>query len=325
MLSNMQVFNEYVMPAVAQMYPQQIEKFNAASAGAIQLQAANFDGDFAERSFYAALHQAQRRVDRYAANSDASGTNLSQLKDADVKVAGGFGPIVFEPSQMSWLNKPTQEAITTITVQLIEALMADQLNTAILALSGAIGNNASAVLDVAGTSRVGQSSINSGLAKFGDSSRNIVALIMTGIQYHNLVGDAIANQNNLFEIGGIAVRDGSTFGQGRSVIVTDAPALRDENAGSPIQKVLGLASGAAVIKDGGDIITNIDTTNGKQRIETSMQADYTFGLGLLGYSWDTANGGKSPSDAAIGTGANWDKTANSDKFTAGVLIQGNEA
>ncbi|NON33459.1 major capsid protein, partial [Klebsiella pneumoniae] len=88
------------------------------------------------------------------------------------------------------------------------------------------------------------------------------------------------------------------------------------------QKVLSLADGAAVVMDGSDLITNIETSNGKERIETTMQADYTFGLGLKGYTWDTANGGKSPTNAELSTGTNWDLVANSIKASAGVLTIG---
>ena len=45
-------------------------------------------------------------------------------------------------------------------------------------------------------------------------------------------------------------------------------------------KVLSLVDGAAVVYDGSDMISNIETANGKQRIETTMQVDYTFGLSL---------------------------------------------
>ena len=34
------------------------------------------------------------------------------------------------------------------------------------------------------------------------------------------------------------------------------------------------------------------------------------------------NGGKSPTDAKLATGTNWDKVASSDKNTAGVLLVG---
>lgn len=52
-----------------------------------------------------------------------------------------------------------------------------------------------------------------------------------------------------------------------------------------------------MIENASDIITNVETTNGKERIETSFQVDYTFSVGLKGYSWDESNGGKSPTDA----------------------------
>jgi len=85
---------------------------------------------------------------------------------------------------------------------------------------------------------------------------------------------------------------------------------------------LALADGAAVVYDGGDVISNIETSNGQTRIETTMQVDYTFGVALKGYTWDTVNGGKSPTDAELATGSNWDKVATSIKHTAGVLAVG---
>lgn len=320
-LAQMKVFNEYLMPVLMERFPQAIEKFNAASNNTLQLQAANFDGDYLQESFYKSLHSAQRRVDRYAAQAAATTTDITQDQMNTVKVAGGFGPIRYEPSQMTWLNKPTQEGITVAADQFAEALMADQLNTLIASLVAAIGNNTAMVNDVSLSGKVTQSAINDGLALFGDRSSAIGALVMTGTQYHSLVGEAIANSNNLFEIGGVAVREGTAFGQGRPIIITDAPALRTAD---PFQNVLGLVTGGGIVKDGGDIITNIETKNGQTRIETTMQSDYSFGVGLKGYSWDTTNGGPSPSDVALGTGTNWDKVVTSDKDTAGIMIIGQE-
>jgi hypothetical protein len=316
----MVVFNQYVMPAISELFPQMINKFNAASNNTIMLTGEGFDGSFMEESFFNAVHSSQRRVDRFAAQAAVSATDLTQTQYNSVKVAGGFGPIRFEPSQLTWLRKPTQEGVAKAAEQLAEAMLADQLNTAIAALVAAIGNNAAVVNDVSASAKVTQSAINDGLAKFSDASQSISALIMTGTQYHALVGEAIANSNSLFEIGGVAVREGVAFGQGRPIIVTDAPALRTD----PFQNVLGLVGGAAMVKDGSDMVTNIETTNGQTRIETTFQADYSFGLAVKGYSWDETNGGASPSDAALGTGTNWDKVATSDKHTAGVMIIGQE-
>jgi hypothetical protein len=316
-LSQMQVFNKYMMPAIIETLGQQIQKFNAASGGAIMLSTGGWEGDFLQESFYAAIHSARRRVDRYAANGTATPTDLTQLKHSSVKVAGGFGPIRFEPGQMTWLNKPTAEGIEVASRNFAEALLQDQLNTAVAALVASISNQAAATNDVSATLGLTYSALNDAHAKFGDSSSLIVANVMTGQVYHKLIGQNLANAQQLFQYGAVTVVDIL----GKTVVVTDAPALYA--TGTPnLQKVLGLVSGAATVTDAGDVITNIDTVNGKERIETTMQVDYTFGLGLKGYTWDEANGGKSPTDAELATGTNWDKVATDIKHTAGVIAIG---
>lgn len=314
-LDMMKVFNSYVQPALIETLGQMIEKFNANSRGAIRLTTAGFDGDFYQESFFAALHSAQRRVDRYAANGAATPTDLRQLQVNGVKVAGGFGPIVFEPSQLTWLQKPTAEGIEVISRNMAEALLADQLNTSIAALVAAIGNQAALVNDVSATpAPISQRVLNGAHAKFGDASGRIVANVMSGAALHTLIDNALANAEQLFVSGNVQIVDIL----GKAFVITDSAAL---SAGGK-DRVLGLVDGAVSVWDGGDLITNIETTNGKNRIETTMQSDYAFGLSLKGYSWDTANGGKSPTDAELATGTNWDVVMTSLKDTAGVMAIG---
>lgn len=313
-LSQMQVFNEYIMPATIETLSQKVEKFNQASNGAIRLTTKGFDGDFLQESFFAGIHSAQRRVDRYAAQAAATATDLTQLKMSGVKVAGGFGPIRFEPGQLTWLQKPTAEGIEVASRNFAEALMSDQLNTVIAALVAAIGNQATATNDVSGSAGLSYAAMNTAHAKFGDHSGNLVASVMRGFEYHKLVGANLANTPTLFQAQNVLVIDIL----GKPVIVTDAPALY--LAGSPNKgRVLSLSEGAGTVYDTADIISNIETSNGQTRIETTMQVDYTFGVSLKGYTWDETNGGKSPTDAELATGTNWDKVATSIKHTAGVV------
>ncbi|MEW4469013.1 major capsid protein [Parasphingorhabdus sp. JC815] len=317
-LSNMQVFDQYIMPATIVSLDQQIQVFNGASGGAITLSTEGMTGDFMRESFFASLAAARRRVDRYAANGAASATHLAELKGSKVKVAGGFGPVTYEPSQLTWLQRPTQEGVAAASKAFAELLVQDQLNSAIAAAVAAIENNSAVVNDVsAGTSGAGAmtyGAINGAHAKFGDASGRIAANVMTGTVAHKLIGDNLANGTRLFTAGNVNVIDIL----GKPVIVTDAPALYE--SGTPnLSKVLGLVQGAVEVEGAGDIISNIETVNGKLRIETSMQVDYSFTLGVKGYSWDETNGGKSPTDAEIATGSNWDKIAQFDKLTAGVL------
>lgn len=316
-LSQMQVFNQYIMPATIETLAQMVEKFNGASGGAIRLTTAGFDGDFLQESFFAAIHSAQRRVDRYAANNAASATDLSELKHSSVKIAGGFGPIRYEPSQMTWLQRPTAQGIEVASRNFAEAMLADQLNTAIAALVAAISNQATATNDVSATAGVTYIAMNDAHAKFGDHSGNLIAQVMNGSMFHKLIGQNLANAQQLFQAQNVRVVDIL----GRLVVVTDAPALYATGTPNKI-KVLSLAENAAIVHDGGDVISNVETSNGKERIETTLQVDYTFGLGIKGYTWDEANGGKSPTDAELATGSNWDKVATSIKHTAGVITIG---
>ncbi|EXA86737.1 major capsid protein [Acinetobacter baumannii] len=313
-LSQMQVFNEYIMPATIETLAQMVQKFNAASGGAIRLTTDGFTGDFLQESFFASLDGAQRRVDRYAANGTAPITDLSEIKHSSVKVAGGIGPVRYEPSQMTWLQRPTAQGIEVASRTFASLMLKDQLNTAIAALVAAISNQPDATNDVSATAGLTYSAMNGAHAKFGDHSGNIITDVMNGTAYHKLIEKNLSNAQQLFQSGNVRVIDIL----GKLVVVTDAPALY--TAGTPNQlKVLSLTDAAAIVSDGGDVVSNIETTNGKDRIETTLQVDYSFGVGLKGYTWDEANGGKSPSDAELATGTNWDKTATSIKHTAGVI------
>ena len=316
--SDMVVFNQYFMPAIYETLAQDIEKFNAASGGAIRLTAAGNVGDYLQESFYDALHGAQRRVDRYAANGAASSTALSQTQKTMVKVAGGFGPILFEPGQMTWLQKPTAEAIDVISRQFSEAMMQDMLNTTIAAGVAAIENNANTTNDVSGGASVDYRAINDAHALFGDRSGNIVCDVMRGSMFHKLIDLNLTNTERLFESDGVTV----VGILNKLIVVTDAPALLDTTPTPDQDKVLSLVQGGLEVRDPGNPIVNIETTNGKERIETTMQADYDFTIGVKGYTWDETNGGKSPTDAEIATGTNWDKVVSSDKMTAGVITIG---
>lgn len=319
-LSQMEVFNQFIMPATIETLGQNVAAFNEASNGAIRLTTEGFTGDFLQESFFSSIHSAQRRVDRNAAQATVTPVDLTQLKHSSVKVAGGFGPIRFEPSQLTWLNKPTSEGIEVASRNFAEAMMKDQINTAIASLVAAIGNQATATNDVSATAGITQSVLNGAHAKFGDASMNLAANVMSGDMYHKLIAQNLVNTATLFTAGNVRVVDIL----GKVVIVIDAPSLYE--AGTPnLQKVLGLVEGAAIVFDGSEVTSNIQTVNGQTRIETTMQVDYDFGIGLKGYAWDEANGGKSPSDAAIGTGTNWDKVATDIKHTAGVIAIGDAA
>lgn len=310
-LEQMKVFNEYYMPAAMETLAQRVDLFNDASGGAILLTTEGFTGDFLQRSFWKGL-SAPARVNRYAANSDVTAIDLAQEQENRVKIAGRVGPLRYEPSQMTWLQKPTGEAIEVVSSHLADLFMSDQLNTGLLAAVAAFSKTNKTYLDVSATETVNYTAFNATHALFGDRSLNLIATVMDGAAYHELIAQNLKSEyTQLFAAGNVRVVDIL----GKRVIVTDSPALRD--AAEEKVNVLHLANAGIIVSDGGDAISNIDTSNGKERIETTLQIDYTFGLGMRGWSWNAAM--KSPTDAQLGNKANWTQAATDVKHTAGVM------
>ena len=316
-LTNMQVYNDEIVGNTIELLGQKIDLFNAASGGSILLNSATFRGDFSKESFFNQIASAQRRVDRYAANDVQAATALAQGEMVGVKVAGGFGPVLFEPAQMTYLQEDPGSAITAIATGFADALLADQLNTAVGCAVAAVENVAALVNDVSGSAGVTQGGLNNSHRKFGDMSSILSADVMTGDVYHRLVAEAITNGNRLFLSTNVQVVDIL----GKIVVVSDIPALF--TAGAPNKdKVLSVTAGGIIVDNSSDIVSNMETSNGKKRIETTWQSDYTFGVKLKGYAWDVANGGASPTDAELFLGSNWDKAVTENKHTLGTLLIG---
>ena len=316
-IANMQVYNDEIVGNTIELLGQKIDMFNAASGGSVLLNAATFRGDFSKESFFNQIASAQRRVDRYAANTTQASTALTQGEMVGVKVAGGFGPVIFEPAQVTYLQQNPGAAITAIASGFADALLADQLNTAVGCAVAAVEGQAALVNDVSGSAGVTQGGLNNSHRKFGDMSSILSADIMTGDVYHRLVAEAITNGNRLFLSTNVQVVDIL----GKLVVISDIPALYE--AGTPNKdKVLSVTSGGIIVDNSSDIVSNMETSNGNKRIETTWQADYTFGVKLKGYAWDVANGGASPTDAELFTGTNWDKAVAENKHTLGTLLVG---
>jgi hypothetical protein len=200
-------------------------------------------------------------------------------------------------------------------------MLRDMLNAGIASAIAAMENLGATVTNDIGTGRdLTYNDINNSHALFGDSSQLLVCDVMDGVMYHKLIGQNLTNGAELFQAGTVTVVEIL----GKRIVVTDAPALRETPATSSNDiKILSLAQSGIVVHDAGDLITNVETSNGSQRIKTTMQADYTFGLGLKGYAWSKSVA--SPTDAELGTGSNWTKIATSVKHTAGVLTLGQAA
>jgi hypothetical protein len=159
-------------------------------------------------------------------------------------------------------------------------------------------------------------SLNKGAAKFGDRQSAITAWVMHSKSMNDLYGQSLANSNQLFEFGTVRIiQDGF----GRPLIMTDSDALFFDNAGTDNYHQIGLVSGGIMLEEQGDLrnymVTDLSQVNAKEL----LKSEGSFGLGIKGYTWNTAV--VKPDDSALALTTNWSRVTDLGvKDTAGVVV-----
>jgi len=317
------VFNKQVYIATTELVAQQVQLFNAASAGAITLASISDNmGDFAMEASFKQIAGLVRRRDVYNGSNDVASVRLTHLQNNTVKVPSGTPPVDFEQAQYNWILQNPALAASMIGQQLAVATLQDMLNTAISAAVAAISAETSVNYAASGTLAFGD--LVRGAGKFGDRQGALAAWVMHSKSMTDLWANAVTNNEKLFVYGTVSVlRD--PFG--RLFVMTDSDSLVATTTTSdepPVTttkyKVLGLVPGAIMVEQNPDFDSYMQRSTGKENIQNSYQAEWSYNLGLYGYSWDITAGGKAPTNASIATSANWERTSTDIKDTAGVLI-----
>lgn len=323
-LSDLAVYSEYAYSAFSETLRQQVDLFNAATGGAIMLQSAAHQGDFSDVAFFAKVTGGLvRRRNAYGSGTVAEKV-LKHLVDTSVKVAAGTPPVRLDPGQFRWIQQNPEVAGAAMGQQLAVDTMADMLNVGLGSVYSALSQVSGVVYDATANTDAADklptwNNLNNGQAKFGDQSSQIAAWIMHSTPMHKLYGSNLTNGERLFTYGTVnVVRD--PFG--KLLVMTDSPNLFA--AGTPnVYHILGLVPGGVLIGQNNDFDANEETKNGDENIIRTYQAEWSYNIGVKGFAWDKANGGKSPTDAALFTSTNWDKYATSHKDLAGVVVKTN--
>ena len=311
---DMVVFNTQTQVVATETVAQYLNTFNQASGGTLLLGSQSNLGDYVEEASYKAIASLVSRRDAYGTGTLTTKA-LQQLKDVAVKVDQSIGPVEWTVEQFARLLKNEEEAGLIIGEQAAEAMIQDYLNTISGCLVGAIGNQAALVNDYSATGTAKLVELNNAAGKFGDRQMSLQAWLMHSKVFTDLTNEAITNTSQLYNVGNIRVMQD---GLGRRYVVTDAPALTV--AGSPDKfNTVGLVAGGAMVETQ-PLLTMTQPKADQENMGTIWKGESSFTVGLKGYTWDTTNGGKSPTDAELATGSNWDLIASSTKDTAGVML-----
>ena len=311
------VFNNQVYLVLTETITQKVDLFNSASGGAITLVSTSENtGDFAMKASFKSIAGLVRRRDVYNGSNPVAEARLTHLQNNSVKVASGTPKVVWEAAQYAWVQQNPERAAIVIGEQLAAGMLADMLNVAVSGAAAAISsvpelNHAAAAAPTFGD-------LVTGAGKFGDRMGALAAWVLHSKSMTDLYGAAVANGERLFTYESVNVIQ-DPFG--RRFVMTDSDALVDAtDPDNTKYRLLGLVPGAVMVEQNSDFRANVVSTNGTENIQDSYQAEWSYNLGLYGYSWDITNGGKAPTNAAIATVASWERTSTSVKDTAGVMI-----
>lgn len=318
-LSDLAVYSEYVYQTLTETVAQEVNKFNTASGGTIILSSAANQGDFSDEVRWKKISGLVKRRNAYGSGAVTEKV-LQSLVDTMVKVASGTPPVRIDPFMFAWIQRSPEEAGIVLGTQLAEDMLADMLNTGILAAYAAMVQTSAILYDATSDTpdTLTAAAMVKAAAKLGDRSQDIRAWITHSLPYHNFTSTNVANAANLFTYGTVAV---NADAQGRPFIITDTPSLINTAPTPDTYHLLGLTSNAITVEENGDFYANEQTINGDENIKKTYQAEWSYNVGIKGYAWDKTNGGKSPTDAALGTSTNWDKYATSDKDGPGVILR----
>ena len=314
--SNMQIYQNQFWGGFVETIKQVSDAFNAASQGAITLVRRMAKGDFEQESM---VQRVSGLITRRDVTSTSAATSLGFTQDEfkRVKLNRKIGPI--DNTLDSWKKvAPSEDAISShmraYGIQSAKAMQGDMVDSGLIAVEAALDGVAAVEFDrTAGTMRT--EDMIDGLSKMGDQAGEIVIWAMHSKPYFDLLKDQVADA--VYRAGGVLVIQGVPATLNRPVLVIDSPALIE--AGSPNNYVtLGLKAGAVDLVESEDREMEVETVTGLENLVIRIQGEYAYNVGVMGFKWTTT---VNPTDAQLGTAANWTQVAASHKGLAGVAIK----
>ncbi len=296
-----------------------LDAFNSASRNAIRLVTRNLAGEFERQAFF---DQVSGLISRRDLGSVAAADDLPLTQDEEigVKINRKIGPVGQTLNSFRKIGMTDQERSFVLGQLVGENKRQDLLDTGLMGLQAALAKQASTQYDATGqaTATMTHAHLVNGLAKLGDAAGRIVCWLMHSKVYFDLVSQALAD--NLYTEAGMVVYGGQPGTLGRPVIVTDSPALVNDNDPDPdTYNTLGLTADSLVVTESEEEELVVETVTGMEQLIVRWQGEYAFNLRVKGFKFDTAQGGN-PDDATIADSASWAMAVSDPRNAAGIQI-----
>jgi len=313
------VFQEYAYSTMVETADQKINLFNEATNFAVTLKGGNNQGDETHMAFFKDMEGLVKSRNPY----ESVPANTLEMQHGDhvsIKAGRRTEPVNISQGMFDWIALDPKVAGVVYGEQLAEKKLQDCLNTALLSGVAAIqsvGDKLTYNYSDTGEGKLDRHAMARGAAIFEDRWEAIAAWIVHGASVHDVFFAALQNNERLFQFGNVSVLDD---GFGRPIIATNSPSLTTGTGAGQRYLAMGLVSGGVNIEENDDFDLNVEKSNGQTNIQRSIQSEWSIQISVKGFAWNTATGGKAPTDTALATPESWAKAVTSYRDTAGVLV-----
>lgn len=316
--SDFVLYDDLVHAMRTETIAQEVDVFNASSGGTITLETNSVRGEYGKESFFTDAVTINRRDP--SSTSSVSATKLSDDELISVKLNRRAGPMRYTADSFKKKDMDVEQASAVIGAQLGQKQAQDMLDSVSKSIVAAIKSVGSSDLVYDGTGgSLTFKKLQKGRRQFGDSSDELMACLIHGDKFHDLVEDGLDNYK-IENVAGAQIVTGDIAGaMGLRFVVTDEDGLITTGSPDTYHTVL-MPMNAARVEESEPTTTADETITGNDNIEREWQAEYAYNLSLRGFKWDTTNGGANPNDSTLSTGTNWDVAASFNKELAGVVV-----
>lgn len=319
MVSDLTIYQDEFYAGMFEAIVQNIQAFNGASANAIRLVDKDKKGQYNKESYFKTITSliTRRDLTSVAAVTDKA---MTQGEIIGVKIDRKIGPVAMAISALKKITSDSREMSFILGEMYGEEKLKDILNTSIKGVEAAIEGQVALVYDATGqsTKTLTHTHLVSGLAKMGDQASRVLCWVMYSKPYFDLVKQSLSDK--ITNVADVTVYKGTAATLGRPTVVTDSPALFNDNSGTDTYNVLGLVANSVVATESEDEEIASEIVTGLEQLAFRIQGEYAFNLECKGFKWNTSVGGTSPLDTAIATTTNWTKSVTENKDLAGVRI-----
>lgn len=330
--SNFIINNPFTYTGYTEMLRQFSDAFNAQSAGAITLTSSNKRGEVETETFFQNISGLIQRRDP-ASVADVEDKNVPMAELNMIKLDRRVGPVAqtYDSFRKIGVVGSTPDSHNESGIDLLDFIIGQQtakgvqvemINTIMKALVTSLRKTAGVkYTDV--TSKLKTVPMVRGLAKMGDAAGNNVRVwVMHSKTFYDLVEDQVTA--NIDGVTSFAMANASPITLNRPVLIIDSPSLVIPNgggAGVPSYITLGLGGGAAMVEDTEDMMLATQMITGKDNLAVRIQGEYSYNIGIRGFSYNVSSGGVNPNDTAVGTAANWGQKYEDIKDLGGIAIE----